>query len=664
MAKEQQDKRGSNRDRRRGRSLPTSSTPTTAWPAGLLAGLTIVVAGIVLLTHEDVLTAKALYFDDQQYLVQNYLVQNPSWASAGRFLGEVRAPSTVDGYYQPLAMISLMLDCAMGGRPDDLVPFHRTSLALHVANTVLIVVLLYLLIGSPWAAAMAGLLFGVHPMTVEPISWISERKTMLATFLALWSLVSYVRYARTGRRGWYGLALATLVLALMSKPTTTPLPLLMLLLDYWPLRRLSRRAVIEKIPFLVIAVAFAVITYISQKATAGTYNPNELSPMRAPLIVCHNIVFYPSKMFWPVNLSSYYPFPKPMDLSRPMVLAGVIGTGLLVPLLLVSLRWTRVLVAGWLFFFLAILPTMGIIGFTLVIASDRYAYLPAVGLLLVVAALLGWLWSGPMYSTRRTVRRLATLAAVLILCGLETGAARRYQLNWRDSETLLQYMLKLNPDSAALHNHLAYTLNLEGKDNEAIEQFADAIRLDPAFPDPHYSLGTLLANQQRLDEAIAHYTEALRLKPTYAEAHNNLGIALAMQGKSDEAIGRYTEALRLKPTYAEAHNNLALELVDRGNLDEAIGHYDQALRFNPAYAGAHANLAYALVRQGRLDKAARHFRIAIQINPGMAAAHKGLGAVLERQGHSSAAIREYQEALRLNPRDSGLRDRLDKTLVR
>ena len=358
---------------------------------GLLAVLTAAVCGAVVITHWPALNANALSFDDQQYFTGNALVQNPSWNSAKRFLTEVLEPSTVEGYYQPLAMISLMFDYAAGGRKNNLTPFHTTSLILHTANTALIIILLYLLFGNIWAAAAAGLLFGVHPMTVEPIPWVGERKTLLAAFFSLWSLFFYVRYAKSANRKFYIACFFAYFLALMSKPTSTPLPAVMLLMDYWPLNRLSKKTILEKIPLFLMGAIFACITYISQHRTAVTVLPTKYGPEYVPAVLCHNIIFYLYKIIWPVNLSSHYAFPKPFGLTSPMVLAGVIGTCILIPVLLFSLRFTKAALTGWLIFFVAIFPTMGVIGFTNVIASDKFAYLPSVGLLMALTAFLIWL---------------------------------------------------------------------------------------------------------------------------------------------------------------------------------------------------------------------------------------------------------------------------------
>jgi len=234
---------------------------------------------IVALVHWPALSAKALSFDDQQYLTKNVLVQNPGWRSAKRFLMEVLEPSTVAGYYQPLTMISLMADYAAGGRENNLRPFHITSLALHTVNTALIIVLLYMLFGNIWAAAAAGLLFGIHPMTVEPIPWVGERKTLLAAFFALWSLIFYVRYSRSGSWKSYTGCFLMYLLALMSKPTSVALPAVMLLMDYWPLKRLKVKSVFEKLPLFVLGGIFAGITYVSQQRTCVAILPTKTGPV-------------------------------------------------------------------------------------------------------------------------------------------------------------------------------------------------------------------------------------------------------------------------------------------------------------------------------------------------------------------------------------------------
>lgn len=613
----------------------------------LLSGLLVLVSAAVITVHWPALSAKTLSFDDHQYLVENELVKNPSLASAGRFLKEVLEPSTVQGYYQPLTMISLMLDYAASGSTDYLAPFHRTSLALHTANTALIIVLLYLLFGRPLPAAAAGILFGLHPMTVEPIPWIGERKTLLAAFFALWCLIFYIQFTRKRNWKFYICCLGMYVLSLMSKPTSTPLPVLMLFLDYWPLKRLKRRCLLEKLPFFAIGFISAMITYISQDRTIGTRLPTDYSLVRIPLILCHNIIFYPFKMIWPAKLSSHYAFPEPLSLSHPMVLTGVIGTLVLVILLIASMRWTRAVMTGWLFFFTAIFPTMGIIGFTNVIASDKFAYLPSIGLLMVLTAFLNWLCKTT--DTKIISRRIAAIIIVVILAVTEATATRRYLAHWQNTESYYKHMLTLTPRAASLHFNLAYELQSQNRLDEAAEHYLQALSTNPNDTSSHNNLGGILQSQGKLQEAIEHYKNALQIEPDNVNSHTALGTVLSSQGKLAEATACFHLALEIKPDFAPAHYNLANTLVVQDKLDEAITHYGMAVRFSPDYAPAQYNLGILLQRQGKLDKAISHYRLAIQADPEFAQGYYSLGNALAAMGEIDEAIRCYRQALQIKP---------------
>ncbi|MHC4665082.1 MAG: tetratricopeptide repeat protein [Planctomycetota bacterium] len=613
----------------------------------LLLVLLAVLAACVTFTHWPALSAQASSFDDEQYLHKNLLVQNPSWNSTWRFLSEVLRPSTVGGYYQPLAMISLMLDSAMGGRPDNLLPFHVTSLCLHVLNTLLVTILLYMLFGEIWPATIVGLLFGVHPMTVEPISWVSERKTLLASFFALWCLILYVRSTqKEGSRTLFGASIAMYVLALMSKPTTTMVPILLLLLDFWPLRRLSKRAFMEKLPLFVIMIIFVFITVISQGRTASVIMPTEYNPMRIPLILCHNIIFYPYKIIWPANLSSHYPLPAHLVVSDPMILAGVIGTCILLPVLMASLRWTRALLTGWLFFFLAILPTMQIVGFTNVIASDKYAYLPSAGLLMILAWLLGRLWPDVSSSL---VNRIATAVIILILAVSESCATRRYLEKWQDSERLYQYMLAQAPDAPSLHLNLGNVVLKKERFDEAISHYNKAIAAHPRYMHAHLNLGIALAAAKRYGEAIREYRIVLKLRKNHKEALSRLAYALAQTGQLDEAIAYYNKALQHRRNDPEVLNNLALTLVKKGEIDAAIELYNNCLEINPDSIEVLNNLGNALTKQKKFDQAVSRYKRALDLKPTFAETHYNLGNVLNQMGQPNEAVVYYQKALRLKP---------------
>jgi len=579
----------------------------------------IAVCAVVAAAYWPLLSAKALLFDDDLFVSQDSpLIQNPGWSLAGRVLTEVFSPSVMVGYYQPLPVISIMADCAMGGSSSNLSPFRRTSLTIHILNTALVIVLFYFLFGQPIPAALAGLLFGVHPLTVEPVAWISDRKTLLAMFFTLWSLILYVYPRVTGHKsrvtGFYVGSLIAYLLALMSKPTSLPVPVLMLVLDYWPLRRFNRKAVIEKIPFFALGLVFTVITAVSNSRSLGIPLSSRLeSPaqlLRTLLTVCYLTIFYLRKIFWPMSLSSVYMLPEPMSLSNWIISASVFGTFVLIAGLLFSLRLTGAFLAGLLFFFLAILPVLGIVPFSnWVVASDKYVYLPIIGLLIIFAWVLTSLWK------KIVVPRTALIALLLFLSSVQIYCLRRYLLHWQDTVSLFEHMLTLTPNAAQVHNDLGIELR---------------------------SLG-------RTDEAISHYQQALKLKRDYAEAHNNLGLAFYSLGRMDEAINEYREAVRIKPDYSQAYNNLGAALKSQGRLDEAVEYFSRAVKVRPDYAEAYANLGITLVDKGRPDEAIKNFRKALQLKPNLTEAHSGLADALSKQGKSDEAVNHYRLALRTKP---------------
>ncbi len=660
-------------------------TTSRVLPAVMLVAVTI----IVFFAHRRALTAQALSMNDGDYVVQNYRVQNPSWRHAGLFLAEVTRPAMVEGYYQPLAMISLMLDSAMGGRPDHLMPYHRTSLVLHVANTVLVIILLYLLFHRPVPAVLAGLLFGLHPMTVEVVTWLGERKTPLATFFALISMVLYVRYARSGSRGIYAASLVMFLLALLSKPTVTPLPILLLLLDYWPLGRLDWRRLIEKLPFFAIAVASAIITVISQRHVDLTAMQG-ISFEQNLLIVCHNVLFYPLKMIWPANLCSVYPFPEPIDLSNRSVFLGAVSTVLLAGGLVISLRWTRALMAGWLFFLVALAPTLLNVGYAMGVAADKYAYLPAVGFLLILTWLLSRLWNIAQAGVARRLCRSAVVVVPLGAAACYAVAADRYQLKWQDPGTYCEHILSIAPKTAWAHQALASHLIDQNRIEDAVRHARQAVELDPDNYKVRITYGEALSRQNDTTEAMSQFTRALAIKPESAEAHNGLGMACGMAGQWDEASRHFEAALQSQPHSPEILFNLATahlyagqfdkalarlaevsryrpdspEVTDRlaqthyswgqslareNRLNDALPHFEKAAALRPNELQAYYALAYAYMGLDQSDQAISAFRKVVALAPKHADAHCRLGDLYLRKGQSELAAKAYQTALQVDP---------------
>lgn len=556
-----------------------------------LLNLVVVVCALSFLIHLPALTAQACFIDDQQYVIDNALVQNPSWRSARRFLGEILHPSTVRGYYQPLTMLSLMLDCAFSEPPYFMRTFHRTNLALHVANVGLLCVLLSQMSFGPWAAGAASLLFGVHPLTVDSVFWLSERKTLLATFFVLWSLISYLCHTRRGSRRWWIASLAAYVLALLAKPTSLPLPVAMLLLDWWPLRRKGKALMWEKTPFFLAMALFAVVVCVSQHRSAGFGNAGHDWP-HAALVACHNIIFYLSKVIWPAHLSPYYEY-EHFGLSHPMAIAGLLGTGLLVPLLVGSRRRTRAVWSGMLVFGILLLPTLGFIQVTPTIAANRYVYLPALGLVLMAAALLTWLWGGtPDDDLSR--RRQVVLVLIFLIAAAEAGMTRRYAACWQDSARLYERALSVSPHSPKLYTGMGSVLAARGRYREAIPYYRRSIDIAPTAVAYQHLAWALTEDGNDLDEPVLYYRAALQIDPTFVWAYVGWGGLLQMQGRMEEAIQRYGEALRVKPDFNRAHQALGRAFVLAGRPVEGVNHLAAAVDLNAADPFALADLAWVL----------------------------------------------------------------------
>jgi tetratricopeptide (TPR) repeat protein len=633
-------------------SLEELTVPNNKWltsRSGLLIVLIVAVCAAVLITHWPTLSAKAISFDDGKYFEENHLVRNPSWESAWRFLTEVLKPSTIEGYYQPLSMISLMVDYAIGGQTDSLRQFHLTSLIFHIANTTLIILLLYQLFGNAWIAAAIGLLFGVHPLTVEPIPWVGERKTLLAAFFTLWSLVFYVRYVHKGNvKSYYGCILMYL-LALMSKPTSTPLPVILLLMDYWPLKRLNWRTIFEKLPLFFIGAISAVITYISQAQTASIITPQTYGLLRVPLVICHNIIFYLYKIVWPVNLSSHYAFPDPLEFSIPMVKIGVIGTCILIVLLVISLRWTRAAMTGWLIFFVMVFPTLQMFQFSDVIASDKFVYLPSLGILMALAAFLVWICRADS-ANRHTVRYAVLAIAVITLAGAESFGTRRYLVCWKDTISLFTNMVKVAPNATSPLNNLGVAYGDKGDIEKAMECFNQVLKLKPNDIMGHLNLGKTFAEQGKLDEAMEQYNELLRIKPDDTMAYQNIAVILVNQGRIDDAIAVYRKGLSQKPKNPTLlHMGLGTLLFQQGKLDEAIYELQIATKLTPN-SSALNNFAVALALKGRIDEAIECSKQAIGVDPKNAEAHFNLASLLLSKSELKSSIAEFEKAIQINPK--------------
>jgi len=617
-------------------------------------------------------------YDDDVYVTSNAHVQS------GLTLKSIKwaCSNPVCCNWHPITVWSHMLVCQLSG----LNPWghHLTNVVLHALNAGLVFALLQLMTGATWRSLLVAALFAVHPLRVESVAWVSERKDVLSGFFGLLALIAYARYAQVQSQQpnpktaphssrftphaapFYLLSLFLFALGLMSKPMLVTWPFVMLLLDYWPLRRFELstlrsqlsillRLVREKIPFLLLAASASIVTLVVQQR-GGSLAMGERLPLGAR--VGNALISYYrhiGKLFWPKHLAVYYPHPGSWPLGY-VVLAGGVILGISV-LVWVQRRRYPYLLVGWLWFVGMLVPVIGLVQTGGQAMADRHTYLPSLGLLLLA------IWGVCELTQRWRYRALAlSLAggAAIILCLALTQQQLGY---WKDSETLFRHALEVTENNYLAHANLGAVLIKKGQIDEAISQCQEAIRLKPDCIDAHNNLGNAFVMKGRIDEAISQYQEALRLKPDYAEPCYNLGNTLLLKGHTDEAIHQFQEALRLKPDYAQAHNNLGVAFGKKGQSDEAISQYQEALRLKPDYAEAHYGLAITLALKGQMEEALREYQAALRLKPDYADTHnnlsflwteypKALGAMasaLDGQGKYADAIRFYQAALKAQP---------------
>jgi protein O-mannosyl-transferase len=629
-------------------SASSFSLPARRSRGSLILAL-LLVGAIVALVHKPVLEAQAQSLDDPMFVTYNPLVLNPGWNSVRRFFVEVLHPSSVAGYYLPLSMTSLMVDVALGARPDDLTVFHRTNLALHVAATLLLLLILYRLFGALVPAAIAALLFGIHPLTVEPTAWVGERKTLLATGFAFASLWTWLVSMRPKANAWRVASIVFYLLALLSKPTVLMLPVLMLVLVVWPLRRPMRGALADLWPYVALSAVFAGITLLSHEATAGLMPYSASDALPTPFRVGYLIAFYLGKIVWPVDLSCIYP-PPPSPWTLPAVLASVALVIALTLAVVLLARRTPGPLAGWAYFLVALAPTLGVIRYSWVAASDKYLYFPALGLLMLVTWGLTAAWNSPRLGAGA---RVVAAVPLLLVAGAEARGVRQTLGHWSDSMSLFRQMERVAPESPVVHAQLGVLLERQSKQEEALVHLRRALALAPEFPVAYFNLGVVLARQGKLEESIAMFRASEALSPGSPLTLYNIGLSMRMLGRLDSAATELRRAIAAKPDYLDALDELAGVLMNSGHPDEAAATLRRAVAITPGDPRLRYRLAAALLLGGGDPaEAIGHLREAIRVQPDWPEPYNTLAWL--RATHPDAAVRDTGEALALGARAAQL----------
>ncbi|MEW6306462.1 MAG: tetratricopeptide repeat protein [Verrucomicrobiota bacterium] len=619
-------------------------------------------------------------YDDPAYVVQNpYVTRGLSmeglkYAFTGRVLE----------YWQPLTLLSHMLDCELFG--TNAAAHHSVNLLFHTVNTVLLFLLLHGMTGRLWEGAWVAALFAWHPLHVESVAWIAERKDVLSTFF--WSLTiwAYWRYAEGSRfkvqgsggrahLGFYTLALVFFVLGLLSKSMVVTLPCLLLLLDFWPLRRWDlrlgkatesapdathafvpwQRLVLEKVPFFALTAAISAITFLNQKA-GGSFISSDSLPLG--LRLANALVSYGRYLqltFWPEGLAAFYPHPGFWPAWRVLICGAAVAGGCAAA----AWQWRARpwLAVGWFWFFGTLVPVIGLVQAGWHSIADHFTYVPLTGIFILLA------WGGAEVVRRRTdLKKPAAVAAVVVLVTCAVLTREQMQV-WRNSEALFSHAIKVTKDNYIALMGMGNVLANRGQPAQAIPYLREAVRIQPYFTDALNCLGDALEAAGQRAEAKEVFQKALRITPDNAETHLGLGNVLSQEGQFEAAAEHYRKALAEKPAQLTARNNLANMLVKLGRFDEAVTHYQELLRINPNMAEAHYNLAATYSRVGRLNEAAPHYEAALKLNPNDARTHAGIGFMELRLGRVDAALTHFREWARLAPEEAEPHYRLGLVLA-
>ncbi len=622
------------------------------------------------LPYLNILFNGFVYDDDTQLLRNPYvrsfqhlkeIFTTNVWSFAG---------TTVSNYYRPMMTLGYLISYKIFGlRPYG---FHLVSLLLHTLVVCLVFALTQRLTGDRVWAFVAGALFALHPIHTESVAWIAAVTDLEVTFFCLITFGLYLAMARPGGgRSERLLAVmgATFLLALLSKEQAMTLPALATVYEHFYRADRSETSTTQKLARYGVLWFVSVVYVLFRLHFFGAMAPEEkfgqVTPLQIVLSAIALVGQYVWKLLWPVRLCVFYVFHPSRSLFDPYVLAGLLV--LLASAALFFFFWrsrernVRFASFAILWSFATLAPVLNAHWVGENVFTERYLYLPSVGVAWLVGLGATKLWSR---AAARPAQRWA-----LALVGVTVGMLYAARIVIRDREwnndiVLYTRTLDFNPDAYPIRLNLGIALKSQGRVGEAIAQYSEALRIKPDFPEAHFNLGNALASQGRVGAAIAQYSEALRIKPDYPDAHFNLGNVLGSQGRVGDAIAQYSEVLRIRPGSSQTHNNLGVALARQGRVGEAIAQYSEALRIKPDFPEAHNNLGSALASQGRVGEAIAHYSEALRIKADYPEAHENLGIALASQGRVGEAIAQYSEALRLKPDYPEARRLLDDLMSR
>jgi tetratricopeptide (TPR) repeat protein len=597
-------------------------------------------AAAVLAAYWPALHCGFINFDDPAYVTSNPAIQSGvNWHSLKWALTTNHAAN-----WHPLTWVSHMIDFQIYGlNPRG---HHLTSVLFHVANSVLLFLVLNDMTGAMGRSVFVAAIFALHPLRVESVVWVSERKDVLSAFFCLLVLWTYFRFQISKLKIFYGLALLFFALGLAAKPMLVTLPFVLLLLDYWPLRRaISWGLALEKIPFLVLAVASCVVTFLVQNPSMANF-PAGARWANVPVAY----VRYLSRIFWPSNLSFFYSYqvwPAWEVAGATMLLCLISG------LALWRLRQQPYLAVGWAWFLGMLAPTIGLVQVGSQSMADRYTYLPGIGIGIMAV------WAIHQWAPKPAA--MAGGALFVAVCAVLTWHEAHI---FQDSETLWRATLRQDPTCLVALDNLSRCLIDSGQLSEALDRSREALAIRPTDAEAEENLAVNYLLQGKFDDALSHSKTSIALQPNNQHAYDTLARAYLKMGQPDQAIAGYRKALELDPSLAEAWCNLGFALLQQHRAGEALDAYQKALELDPDYALAHNDLGNILLQQGRIDDALAHFMRAAQITPDFGEAHYNIAEILLRKGRPLEALAEYRKTLACLPNLQPARARIAEILRR
>ncbi|MGA2180625.1 MAG: tetratricopeptide repeat protein [Verrucomicrobiota bacterium] len=611
-------------------------------------------------------------WDDNVYVTDNLLLHSP------RGLWQIWSVPGATPQYYPLTFTSFWVDYHLWKLNP--LGYHLTNVLLQALNAILLwTVLRRLDVPGAWLAAAV---FAVHPVNVESVAWVTERKNLLAGFFYLSASLACLQFwlpnpatadsrtqsgpqttaAGLGNWKFYWLALFLYLCALLAKTATIALPVAVLLVVWWKRGKVGWRELFPLAPFLAVGMAMGLLTVWVEKHFVQAVGREWMySFLERCLIAGRAVWFYLGKLVWPHPLMFVYPQWE-IHAAQPLAYLPVLALIAVLFILWLNRKgWARPMLVALAYFLALLFPVLGFFNvffFRYSFVADHLQYLAGIGPLALAAA--GITTALDLFKKRKPFLEPVFCGTLLLVLGLLTwrqcGMYTNMETLWRDT-------LARNPDCWMAYNNLGILLKNQGRIEEAMELYHKSIQINPNNSEALYNLGIALAAKDRFDEAIESFRQALRINPNYADALNNLGATLAAKGRFDEAIENYQKAIQINPNFYDALYNLGVALAARGRFDEAIENYRQAIRINPNNSEALYNLGNALAARGRFDEAIENYRQAIRINPNNSEALNNLGNALAARGRFDEAIENYRQAIRINPNNSDALDNLGIALA-